>query len=110
MRGVPSAGPPAGWTLAAAALSSIEIGAAYGVLYALLRRATPTLRPIPRGLLLGALALAVSGQLLRQPLMNWIIGNPPRVALAMAIGPWLTSVAMGVVIAGLYEAVVGRKG
>src|SRR5579883_187539 len=47
------AGPPAGWTLAAAALSSIEIGAAYAALYALLRPATPTLRPMPRGLLLG---------------------------------------------------------
>jgi hypothetical protein len=70
MRGVPSAGPPTGWTLAGAALSSIEIGAAYVILYALLRPATPTLRPIPRGLLLGALALSIGGQPIRQPLMN----------------------------------------
>ncbi len=110
MRGVPSAGPPAGGTLVAAALTSIEIGAACCILYALLRSATPTLRPIPRGLLAGVLILAIGGQLIRQPLMNWLIGNPPRVVLAMAAGPWLTSLAMGVVIAVLWEVVVGRRG
>ena len=109
MRGVPSAGPPAGWTFAAAALSSIEIGAGYAILYALLRLATPTLRPIARGLLTGTLALALGGQLIRQPLMNWIIGNPIYVTLAMAVGPWLTSLAMGVVLALSYEAIAARK-
>ncbi|HLG86157.1 MAG TPA: hypothetical protein VKZ79_03065 [Alphaproteobacteria bacterium] len=41
--------------------------------------------------------------------MNGIIGNPPRVVLAMAVGPWLTSLAMGVVTAVLWEAVVEQR-
>ena len=43
--------------------------------------------------------------LIRQPLMNGVIGNPARVVLAMAAGPWLTWLAMGVVVAVLWEAV-----
>ncbi len=107
MRGVPSAGPPGGMTVVFAALSSIEIGIALVILYALLRRATPGLNIAVRGIVLGLLALAIHGELIRQPLMNLVIGNPIDVALAMAAGPWITSIAMGLVLAFTYEWLIG---
>jgi hypothetical protein len=106
MQGVPSAGPPTLGVIIAAALSSIEIGGGYCLLYFLVRGATPNLNVISRGLAVGCLGLAIRGDLLRQPIMNTIIGNPLEVALAMAAGPWLTSILMSVALAVVYEWLV----
>lgn len=82
-----------------AALSAIEQGLALALLYLLLRARLPGLGSIRRGVVGGLLALALAGRLIRQPMMDLLIGNPITV-VAMQDGlAWITWLAMGVITA-----------
>lgn len=87
-----------------AALSSIEIGVGAVIIYALMRAALPMRTSIGRGLCLGVLLLAAHGRLFRQPLLDWLVGNPARVVLVQDGMSWLSWLLIGVVVAVIYDA------
>lgn len=82
-----------------AALSSIEQGIAVALLYLLVRSGLPALGTIRRGLLVGLLSLALGGNLLRQPMMNLLIGNPLAVVAVQDGITWVIWLAMGLITA-----------
>ncbi|MEM9634602.1 MAG: hypothetical protein AAGA50_24950 [Pseudomonadota bacterium] len=86
-----------------AALSSMEMGLALTICYALLKYRFPGLRWWIGGFGLGCLMLAVQGRLLRQPLMNWLVGNPIEVVLVQDGIAWLTWLVMALIVAFVFE-------
>ncbi|MES0884687.1 hypothetical protein [Roseibium sp. SCP14] len=86
-----------------AAISSIEIGLALTFCYGLLKYRFPGLRWWIGGLGLGCLMLAVQGRLIRQPLMNWLVGNPVEVVLVQDGIAWLTWLVMALTVAFVVE-------
>lgn len=82
-----------------AALSSIEQGLALVALYLLLRCRFPRLGTLRRGLLGAVLALALGGNLVRQPMMNLLIGNPLNVTAVQDGMTWLVWGVMGMIVA-----------
>lgn len=86
-----------------AALSSIEQGLALALIYLLLRRRFPGLGTLRRALLTAALALALAGNLIRQPLMNLLIGNPLEVVAVQDGVTWLIWLVMSLVVAACLD-------
>lgn len=93
-----------------AALSSIEQGIALGLVYLAVRACLPGIGTVRRGLLVGLLALALSGSLVRQPLMNLLIGNPPAVVAAQDGVTWFIWLAMGLIVAACLDLLMPRAG
>jgi hypothetical protein len=92
------------WNVRYVALAtSIETGVALVVLYAITRAVLPFKSSVGRGLFLGALLLAVMGRLLRQPVMNLVIGNPVSVVAIQDGISWLVWLCMCIVVAVLYD-------
>lgn len=92
-----------------AALSSIETGIGMTILYALCRSRLRWLGTALSGLIVGLLLLAVMGRLIRQPLMDFIVGNPLDVVLVQNGMGWLTWLATALVTAWCYEAFMARR-
>lgn len=88
-----------------AAATSLEVGLATAFVYVLLRKALPGWPTISRGALLAAVLLAVSGRLLRQPVMDLAIGNPLPVVLVQDGVAWLTWATLCIAVAVVYDAV-----
>lgn len=86
-----------------AAATSIKVGVATALIYVLLRKAMPGLPTVARGALLGGLLLAVTGRLLRQPVMDLAIGNPLGVVLVQDGVTWLTWLARSIAVAVVYD-------
>jgi hypothetical protein len=86
-----------------ALITSIEVGIGLVILYALVRGAMPFKSPALRGLLLGVVLLAVMGKLVRQPVMNLLIGNPLSVVAVQDGVSWLLWPAVSVVVAVVFE-------
>lgn len=82
-----------------AMLSSIEQGIALALLYLLVRARFPLLGTLRRALLVGLLTLALGGSLIRQPMMNLLIGNPPSVVAVQDGMTWLIWAVMGLITA-----------
>jgi hypothetical protein len=94
----------ASWDVRYFALAtSIEVGVGLTILYALARQAMPVKSPVLRGLLLGAILLAVMGRLVRQPTMNLLIGNPLSVVVVQDGISWVLWPAACVVVATIFE-------
>ena len=55
------------------------------------------------GLLAGGLVLALSGSLIRQPMMNLLIGNPLAVVAVQDGITWLIWLAMGLIAAACLD-------
>lgn len=86
-----------------AAISTIEYGIAYLCVYLLFRKLFANWSIAGRVAAAIALCLAVSGALLRAPLMQLAIGNPLHVVLVQQGAQWLT-VAVGCFVAAyVYE-------
>lgn len=100
----------ASWDVRYLALaSSLEVGIGLVVLYALVRGHLPFKSSAVRGLVLGVLLLAVMGRLVRQPLMNFIIGNPlPVVAVQDGVS-WLVWLASCTVVACTYDRLTAKN-
>ena len=93
---------------ATAFLTSIEIGIGIVVVYLLLRKALPVANIWLRALVLCVLLLAVQGRLIRQPLMDLLIGNPLSVVTlqdGITYSLWL---AMSIVVVVLIETLDRR--
>jgi hypothetical protein len=86
-----------------AAATSLELGVATVFVYVLLRKSLPGLPTIFRGALLAALLLAVTGRLVRQPVMDLAIGNPVSVVLIQDGVAWLTWAALCIAVASVYD-------
>lgn len=86
-----------------AALSSIEQGLALVTLYLLVRSRLPSLGTLARGLLVAVIALALGGNLVRQPLMNLLIGNPLEVVAVQGGMTWLIWGVMGIIAASVLD-------
>ena len=54
---------------------------------------------VVKGVLFGLLILLVKGELLRQPIMNFIVGNPIKITLLQQSQVWLSNLIMCVIIA-----------
>ena len=97
----------ASWDVRYLALAtSLETGIALAILYGLIRAHLPSPSSLVRGLLMGLLLLAVMGRLFRQPLMNLVIGNPLSVVAVQDGINWVVWLAMCMVLAVLYDALV----
>lgn len=86
--------------------TSLEVGVGLVILYALVRRAMPVKSAVLRGLLLGVVLLAVMGRLLRQPVMNLVIGNPLPVVVVQDGISWVLWLSAAVVAAVVFERLV----
>ena len=94
----------ASWDVRYIALAtSVEVGLGLVVLYALVRRAMPVKSAVLRGLLLGVVLLAVMGRLVRQPLMNLVIGNPLSVVIVQDGVSWVLWLAAAITAAVVFE-------
>lgn len=85
-----------------AAISAIEIGLGASLTYWLLRSRFPALGWARGGLCLAGLILMIKGNLIRQPLMNFLVGNPVEVVAVQDGMVWLTWAVMGWIIAGVF--------
>jgi uncharacterized membrane protein YkvI len=92
-----------------ALLTSLEIGIGLVILYALVREALPGKSSLVRGILLGVLLLAIMGRLIRQPLMDLIIGNPVSVVAVQDGISWVVWLAMCIVLALVYDFLAERE-
>lgn len=86
-----------------AALTSIEIGFGALLIYGLIHSQLPTNNTLLKGVLLTVLLLMVKGELIRQPLMNWLVGNPLSVVMVQDGMTWCIWLMMGMVIAILHR-------
>ena len=91
-----------------AAISAIEIGLGATLVYWLLHGRFPGLGWGLGGLCLAGLILMIKGNLIRQPLMNVLVGNPLEVVAVQDGMVWLTWAVMGWTIAGVF-AVLDRQ-
>ena len=92
-----------------ALITSLETGVGLVVLYALLRRSLPGTSSAIRGLLLALLLLAVMGRLFRQPIMNFVIGNPLSVVVVQDGITWVVWSFMCVVVAIVYDRLAPKN-
>ncbi|WP_246616413.1 hypothetical protein [Thaumasiovibrio subtropicus] len=81
-----------------AMITSIEYGIAITVIYMLIREKLYKLGKIGAAFVLSAILLSLQGALIRQPLMDWAIGNPFYVSLVQNGFKWLVWLVMALVI------------
>jgi len=91
-----------------AAISSIEIGLGAALCYWLIRSRFPNLGWFRGGLCLTALVLMIKGNLIRQPLMNFLIGNPIEVVAVQDGITWLIWGLMGWTVAAVFAVLDQR--
>lgn len=86
-----------------AALSAVEIGIAQLIIYILIRKVIPSKSSVIKGLILGMLLLMINGSLIRQPLMDYLIGNPLKIVLIQDGITWVIWLVSSVFTAVSYE-------
>ena len=86
-----------------AAATSIETGIGIVLLYAMIRRVLPTSSSVIRGVLLGLLLLAIMGRLLRQPVLDLVVGNPIEVVAIQDGVSWVVWLSACIVAALVYD-------
>lgn len=92
MKGVAILKPPYGPLITSIAGLTALIPALFSlVLYMVIRKQIPGKAPLIKGLFFGALILLLKGQLIRQPLMNYLVGNPLWVVVLQQSEIWLAN-------------------
>ena len=81
-----------------AMLTSIEYGIATILFYRLMRDKVIVHGKLKVSLLLSVLLLGLHGALIRQPLMDFLVGNPLDVALLQNAFKWLTWILISVTV------------
>jgi len=92
-----------------AALTSIEYGMAALVLFVLMRDKLLPYGKFKSAIFFSALLLAVNGILIRQPFMDYLIGNPLLVVMVQNVFKWLPMILMSFIIIYGYEAIIKQK-
>lgn len=88
-----------------AAITSIEMGLGALGLYYFGRHRFIQMGRLKSALLFSALFLALNGRLIRQPLMDVVIGNPWHVAIVQNAFIWLSWILMAFIVVYGYEMV-----
>ncbi len=86
-----------------AAVTSIEYGLAAVGLYYLSREKLLAYGKLKAAAILSLLLIAINGVLIRQPLMDYIIGNPLHVTLVQNGFKWLPWILMSFIVVFGYE-------
>ena len=86
-----------------AAITSIEYGAATIILYALAREKLIKFGLAKASIILSALLLALNALLIRQPFMDYLIGNPIQIVIVQNLFKWLTWIILSFIIVYGYE-------
>lgn len=81
-----------------ALLTSVEYGFAAMILYYLVRDKLIHLGKFNTFVIFSLLLIAIKGILIRQPLMDYIIGNPIKVVLVQNIFKWLVWIIMSFIV------------
>lgn len=89
-----------------AAITSVEMGVGALGLYYFGRQKFIQMGLFKSVLLFSVLLLALNGRLIRQPLMDFVIGNPWHVAIVQNAFNWLSWILMGFIVVYGYEMVV----
>lgn len=92
-----------------AMLTSIEYGIATILLYRLMRDKVIVHGKLKASLLLSVLLLGLHGALIRQPLMDVLVGSPLDVALLQNAFKWLTWILISVTVVYGSESIDGKK-
>ena len=92
-----------------AAATSVEYGIATVILYSLVRERINKAGLIKASLLLSALLLALDALLIRQPLMDFLVGNPIHVVLVQNLFKWFTPIALSFIVVFGYEYINQKK-
>ncbi len=71
------------------------------ILFLAIEPKLPISNPVLQGILLAIFFLLMDGQLIRQPLMNWLIGNPPQVVLLELLKEWIPRFAMCILLVSI---------
>lgn len=91
-----------------AAVTSIEYGIAAVVLYALIRDKLLQYGKLKSTVFFSALLLALNALLLRQPLMDYLVGNPLHIVLVQNTFKWLPWILMSFIIIYGYEFIIKK--
>lgn len=86
-----------------AAVSSVETGIGITILYYLIKDKLPFKNTFLRGGILSLILLAVMGRLIRQPLMDYAIGNTLYVSVMQNITSWIVWFAICFITIFLYD-------
>nr|MBF4265025.1 hypothetical protein [Vibrio anguillarum] len=89
-------------------LTSLEYGISAIVLYWLIRDKIIKYGQFKAFIILSLLLTALHGALIRQPLMDFVVGNPIEVALVQNAFKWLVWVLMSLVTVYGFERVVKK--
>jgi len=88
-----------------ALFTSIEYGIAAVIMYQLMREKLIQYGRFITIFLFATLLTAIHGALLRQPLMDFVVGNPLHVTLVQNIFKWMVWLLMSVVVVNGVEAI-----
>ncbi|EYU15846.1 hypothetical protein [Photorhabdus aegyptia] len=89
-----------------AALTSLETGLGITFLYILIKKSLPTYTPITRGILMWLIELAIMGRLVRQPLMDYAIGNPFAISVLQNSVSWINWFFICLITTCLYDYLI----
>jgi hypothetical protein len=103
LRGVLHQPYPA-WLVTGAFLMELLPIAGKVVLYSMLRDLLPGRSRLAKGTAYGVLLMAIGDTLIRQPLMDALIGNPLDVVLIQNAAGWAVNLCVGITIALLVPA------
>ncbi len=92
-----------------AIFTSIEYGLAASAIYWLAREKLLFLGNFKSSLILAILLASVHGAFIRQPLMDFVVGNPLHVVVVQNIFKWLVWMLMSFVIVYGVEYIIMRK-
>ena len=93
-------------------LSSIEYSISCMLIYVLMRKTLNAFKfsLIKKIIIFSALIISIHGNLIRQPIMDYIIGNPLNIVFQQNILIWLTWIIMSIVIiVGLEFFILDKK-
>jgi hypothetical protein len=79
-------------------ITAILPGFGLALLYYFIRPYFSIKSKVARGILLGLFVLLIKGELIRQPIMNILVGNPISIALLQQSQIWLTSLVMSLLV------------
>ncbi|WP_338803520.1 hypothetical protein WDV76_15575 [Xenorhabdus griffiniae] len=89
-----------------AAFTSIETGFGITILYTLIKKGMPTYNSFTRGIIMWLLELAIMGRLVRQPLMDFAIGNSVLISILQNSISWINWFLICLVTTFLYDYLI----
>ncbi|WMV71598.1 hypothetical protein QL112_015820 [Xenorhabdus griffiniae] len=89
-----------------AAFTSIETGFGITILYILIKKGMPTYNSFTRGIIMWLLELAIMGRLVRQPLMDFAIGNPVLISILQNSISWINWFLICLITTFLYDYLI----